>query len=86
MSVDALNDFRRSIRGNEAIEAEVAVLLSSAGGIDIAGIVALGERHGFSFTEAEVQTYELGKDDELSDFELEIVSAGAAIEKVELDP
>lgn len=76
MSTEAITDFRQTIRGNAALESAIAGLVSETGEFDAAGAVELGSSHGFSFTEAEVLSYEIGEDEELSDFELEMVSAG----------
>jgi hypothetical protein len=46
---------------------------------DAAAVVALGAEYGYSFTEAEADEalIEFLRDGELSDFELELVSAGS---------
>lgn len=76
MSNDAITEFRQMVRGNADLEAAVAGLVSDTGEFDAAGAVVLGNRHGFSFTEEDVMTYDIG--DELSDFELEMAAAGVS--------
>ncbi len=42
----------------------------------LAGVVKLGAEHGFQFSEADVMSVFSNDNDELSDFELEMVAAG----------
>jgi predicted ribosomally synthesized peptide with nif11-like leader len=76
MSIEAISEFRETVRGNAELETAIKGLLSDQGVLDAAGLAELGNRHGYAFTEAEVMSFDLGSDDELSDFELEMVSAG----------
>ena len=46
------------------------------GNPDLAGVVKLGAEHGFQFSEADVISVFSNDNEELSDFELELVSAG----------
>lgn len=83
MSVEAITEFRQLIRGNAELEAAVGSLMSDTGVFDTTGAVELGSRHGFSFTEAEILSYEIDPEDELSDFELEMAAAGTSVQCVD---
>ena len=76
MSIGAVNEFREKIGADNAIEAAVRGMLGEDGVIDLAGVVALGKQHGYAFTENDIVTVFDSDDTELSEFELEMVSAG----------
>ncbi|MGQ0655180.1 MAG: Nif11-like leader peptide family natural product precursor [Betaproteobacteria bacterium] len=77
MSEQSLQSFREKLNGNAQLEADVrGCLTGPAGGLNIDALAALGQRHGFDFTADEVRTAMAAANDELSDFELEVVSAG----------
>jgi predicted ribosomally synthesized peptide with nif11-like leader len=75
MSREQLEAFETAVREDAGLQGEIREL-----GPDVDGIVALGQREGFSFTAAEMNTYldsfqaESGR--ELNDEELEAVSGG----------
>ncbi len=67
--------FRQAVDQNPALQKEVKALVV-AQGIDYKAISELGEKHNFSFTAEEAQQLLMASNDELSDFELEMVAAG----------
>ena len=86
MSQQALQSFREKVNGNAALEASIRSCLSEPGGaLDHHAVAALGASNGFEFTAQVVQAALAGSaaagtlDDELSDFELEMVAGGNPI-------
>lgn len=71
MSAEAVRGFRRLVDSNDGVKEQLREAMSS-GKLDL---IALGSKHGFQFTEAELEA--ASADGELSDFELELVSGGA---------
>lgn len=75
MSIIAAQNFRQHVNRMSTLQAEVAPYISN-GVIDYAGIAELGSRSGFDFTAEEAKLVLSKEDDELSDFEMEMVSGG----------
>lgn len=75
MSIIAAQNFRQHINRMSTLQAEVAPYFSS-GVIDYVGLAQLGSRSGFDFTAEEARQVLSASDDELSDFEMEMVSGG----------
>ena len=74
MSLDQANAFRDYVSKNEDVQREIrsALMTESA---KVSEIVA---KHGFSFTSEEgQQAWESAQDNELSDFELDMVAGGS---------
>jgi len=78
MSMQSLQDFRQQVNGNAILEAAVKGCLTAPGGaLDMNALAALGKDKGFDFSADDVRTAMSSQDDDLSDLELELVSAGA---------
>jgi hypothetical protein len=75
MSIIAAQNFRQHINRMSTLQAEVAPYFSN-GVIDYVGLSQLGSRSGFDFTAEEARQVLSTGDDELSDFEMEMVSGG----------
>ena len=78
MSIIAAQNFRQHVNRMSTLQAEVAPYFTN-GVIDYAGIAELGSRSGFDFTAEEAKQVLSTDDDELSDFEMEMVSGGVMI-------
>jgi len=76
MTIESVNEFREKIKNNSELEAVVRGLFGSDGMLDLPAAVKLGEQHGFTFSESDIDAAFANDNDELSDFELEMVSAG----------
>tara|TARA_R110002110_G_scaffold261322_6_gene477138 strand:- start:7952 stop:8212 length:261 start_codon:yes stop_codon:yes gene_type:complete len=76
MTIEALQSFREVVRNDAVIEAQMRETLGSGGEIDLSRAVQLGAQHGHRFSEQEVVELFASENDELSDFELELVAAG----------
>ncbi|MBB3223059.1 hypothetical protein [Pseudoduganella umbonata] len=76
MSIIAARNFRQHINRMSTLQAEV-VPYFSGGVIDYAGLAELGSRSGFDFTADEARQVLFISDDELTDFEKEMVSGGS---------
>ena len=73
MSLDQANAFRDYVSANEEVQREIRSALMT----ESAKISEIAAKHGFSFTSEEgQQAWEAGQDNELSDFELDMVSGG----------
>lgn len=75
MSIIAAQHFRQHVNRMSTLQAEVAPYFTN-GVIDYAGLAQLGSRSGFDFTAEEAKQVLSTDDDELSDFEMEMVSGG----------
>ena len=73
--MQSLQAFHSKVDGNEQRQAAVR-----ACALDLGAIAALGKQHGFDFTNDEIQSTFSSTGGELTDFELELVNAGAAID------
>ena len=80
MTIQAFEQFRTQVNADKALQASVAACFSSPpteGSTGFDKLAALGKSHGFDFTAQDVQGRMGTGDATLSDFELELVSAGA---------
>lgn len=78
MSIIAAQNFRQHVNRMSTLQAEVAPYFTN-GAIDYAGLAQLGSRSGFDFTAEEAKQVLSTEDDELSDFEMEMVSGGIIV-------
>lgn len=76
MTIEAVQNFRNVIRNDAVIEAQMREVMASGDGLDLSRAVQLGRQHGYRFSEQDVMELFTNEDDELSDFELELVAAG----------
>ena len=77
MSVDQANAFRDYVSQNEDVQKEIRSALMT----ESAKVSEIAAEHGFSFTSDEAeQAWETAKDNELSDFELDMVAGGVTEE------
>jgi len=74
MSVENVISFSEKVVGQPQLEVKVRACIE--GNLNLPALVALGAEHGFTFTEDEVWSIYANDNDELSDFELEMVAAG----------
>lgn len=72
MSNEAILQFRKAVNASDAMKNEIRAF--SRGSRD--EFVAMGARHGFEFTEAELAGVAESVRNELTDFELEMVTGG----------
>ena len=73
MSLDQANAFRDYVAQNEDVQREIRSALMT----ESAKVSEIAAKHGFSFTSEEgEQAWETARDNELSDFELDMVSGG----------
>ena len=73
MSLDQANAFRDYVSQNEAVQREIRSALMS----ESAKVREIAAKHGFTFTSEEAeQAWDAAQDNELSDFELDMVSGG----------
>nr|CAA6811462.1 MAG: Unknown protein [uncultured Thiotrichaceae bacterium] len=71
-----VQNFRQLIAGNKDLQDSVRQCQQD-GQWDMQGLVALGREHDLTLTEEAIETtFSNDSDDELTDFELEMVSAG----------
>jgi hypothetical protein len=68
-------EFRKLVANDQALQTEIAKTVGN-GSWDPAVLVKLGEANGLSFTSDDIVNNLFEEDDELSDFELEMVAAG----------
>ena len=79
MTTQAFEQLRTQVNTDKGLQAQVAACFSSAPADGFTGfekLVALGKSHGFEFTAEEARGAAESDDPSLSDFELELVSAG----------
>ena len=90
MTTQAFEQFRTQVNADKALQAAVAACFSSApaeGATGFDKLAALGKSHGFDFTAQDAQGNTGTSGATLSDFELELVSAGSgSTGKPELPP
>ena len=73
MSLDQANAFRDYVSQNEDVQREIRSALM----IESAKVSEIAAKHGFTFTSEEgEQAWESAQDNELSDFELDMVAGG----------
>ncbi|GAB3407395.1 Nif11 family protein [Massilia agilis] len=78
MSIQAAQAFRQQTNASPALQAEVLGHVSN-GTIDYAALAELGRKHGHVFSAEDAVAVLSAPSDELSDFEMELVSGGAII-------
>ncbi|MGQ0655184.1 MAG: Nif11-like leader peptide family RiPP precursor [Betaproteobacteria bacterium] len=77
MSLQSLQSFRKQVNGNAELESAVrGCLTGPQGALDLDALAVLGKRSGFDFSAEDVRAAMAATNDELSDLELEVVSAG----------
>ena len=73
MSLDQANAFRDFVSQNEDVQREIRSALMT----ESAKVSEIAAKHGFSFTSEEgEQAWDSAQDNELSDFELDMVAGG----------
>ena len=73
MSLDQANAFRDYVAQNDDVQRELRSALMT----ESAKVSEIAAKHGFSFTSEEgQQAWDAAQDNELSDFELDMVSGG----------
>ena len=73
MSLDQANAFRDYVSQNEDVQREIRSALMT----ESAKVSEIAAKHGFSFTSEEgQQAWDAAQDNELSDFELDVVAGG----------
>ena len=73
MSLDQANAFRDYVSQNEDVQKEIRSALMT----ESAKVSEIAAKHGFSFTSEEgQQAWDTAQDNELSDFELDMVAGG----------
>ena len=78
MSSDQANAFREYVSQNEDVQREIRSALMT----ESAKVSEIAAKHGFTFTSEEgQQAWDAAQDNELSDFELDMVSGGARSRK-----
>lgn len=75
MSIQAAQNFRQQTNASPELQAEVARHFSN-GSIDYAALAELGRKHGHDFSAEDAVAVLSAPSDELSDFEMELVSGG----------
>jgi predicted ribosomally synthesized peptide with nif11-like leader len=75
MTTEAVLQFRQAVNSSPAMQQEACALSSLAP----AELVEMGARHGFQFTEDELASVAGSVGDELTDFELELISGGVDV-------
>ena len=74
MSIDQANAFRDYVSQNEDVQREIRSALMT----ESAKVSEIASKHGFTFTSEEGQeAWETAQENELSDFELDMVSGGS---------
>jgi predicted ribosomally synthesized peptide with nif11-like leader len=71
-------EFRKLVANDQALQTEIAKTVGN-GSWDPAALIKLGEANGLSFTSDDIVNNLFEEDDELSDFELEMVAAGSPV-------
>ena len=73
MSLDQANAFRDYVSQNQDVQKEIRSALMT----ESAKVSEIAAQHGFTFSSEEgQQAWDVGQDNELSDFELDMVSGG----------
>ena len=74
MSLDQANAFRDYVSQNEDVQKEIRSALMT----ESAKVSEIASKHGFTFTSEEgQQAWDTAQDNELSDFELDMVAGGS---------
>lgn len=77
MSLQAAQAFRQQANASPALQSQVAGFFQN-GNIDYEGLAALARSHGHEVTTEDAIAALSGADDELSDFEMELVAGGTS--------
>ena len=78
MSLDQANAFREYVSQNEDVQKEIRSALMT----ESATVSEIASKHGFTFTSEEAeQAWETAQENELSDFELDMVAGGRSSQK-----
>ena len=76
MSLDQANAFRDYVSQNEGVQKEIRSALMT----ESAKVSEIAAQHGFTFTSEEgQQAWDAVQDNELSDFELDMIAGGARL-------
>ena len=77
MSLKAVDEFRECLSSDPTLQAKMAKAFKSG----LPAVVALGADNGFTFTpqEAQESLARYDQDGELTDYEMELVSAGGTV-------
>ncbi len=75
MSLHSAQEFRRQVSASPELQEAVAAKVSD-GVIDFAGVSEIGRSKGFEFSAEDAKNALATQSDELSDFEMELVSGG----------
>ena len=75
MTIESAAAFRAEVNNNDQLQKSVAEVLKTG---TIGDLVSLGEKSGHTFSESEAIELinGIGEEDELSEFELELISGG----------
>ena len=78
MSIEQANTFRTFVNENESVQDKIREGIKEQS----FSLVALAAGHGYTFTGEEAQTaWDAAQENELTDFELEVVSGGLSNER-----
>ncbi|MBR9812495.1 Nif11-like leader peptide family natural product precursor [bacterium] len=75
MSIEQAKAFQAKVNADEGLRDQMLRTANEKNGVDL---VALGREHGFEFTAEDADAVLDAKNDELNDFELELVAAATA--------
>ncbi|OGB53348.1 MAG: hypothetical protein A2503_05270 [Burkholderiales bacterium RIFOXYD12_FULL_59_19] len=77
----AVTAFRKFANDNPEVQRELIQITEAAQGFDLTALTALAQRENFNISVQELEAFmaEMADNDELSDFELEMVAAGTPI-------
>lgn len=76
MTIESANKFREIVRGNTELQTTLRELTDGQGYLDLPATVNLAKQHGIFFSEDDIEAVLSNDNDELSDFELEMIAAG----------
>lgn len=85
MTIEAATEFRAMVNETPALQLIVRGLVNKDGLIEVEDAIKLGLKHGYVIDEQDIIALTTNDNDELSDFELEMVSAGVPINCQEQD-
>ncbi len=79
MTLEAATEFRTLVNNTPALQSAVRELVNEDGLIELEDAIKLGLEHGYVIDEQDIIALSANDNDELSEFELEMVSAGVPI-------
>ncbi|NVJ91830.1 MAG: hypothetical protein HWE34_09240 [Methylocystaceae bacterium] len=79
MSIEAAREFRSFVKGSAKLEQAVGKLLDEYGLLNIQETIKLGAQYGYTFNETDIEAIFANDNEELTDFEQEMISAGLPI-------